>query len=452
MRVSFINLLAALGALASLVNAYHDDYAFAARDYLDELTTSTRSLDRREILADIATRDLLYEVADRLEARSGDPYPQFKCLVCGATFAGTKGGQKSMSTFPCKPLLALSTAHACLDGERVPHSLRERCGGGSSLDSTAPYHNTPGRPSNFAPRPPHLNDPTSRERNSHASLFHTTVVGRAPDRAILALPSKQSLKSEDGWSLTIRSAWQRRLHQLLEQPANDPSNTATNTLPLSQRSIGSAIACGLGWRGLVRLHLSLVRVWTDGRFGQRSSGSSTPILGKFRVRRSQRALLAIGFFVDMMLTVFSTLLYFAERGMFIPAAAWFVAVSEYSPLSPTFILHTPSYPSHLALSLALGAALDLSFNTDPTADRSTSTWPLDVGYTTSGSSEPIAQRSPRARRVYRPLDIQPSARPSNLPRSTTVRTNHAEVGSCYSDTLSPTPSPRPRIATPGTTL
>ncbi|KAF6743717.1 hypothetical protein DFP72DRAFT_1098399 [Ephemerocybe angulata] len=75
MRVSFINLLTALGALASLANAYHDDYTFAARDYLDELTTSTRSLDRREILADIATRDLLAEVADRLEARSRDPDP-----------------------------------------------------------------------------------------------------------------------------------------------------------------------------------------------------------------------------------------------------------------------------------------------------------------------------------------------------------------------------------------
>ncbi|KAF6744769.1 hypothetical protein DFP72DRAFT_857075 [Ephemerocybe angulata] len=48
---------------------------------------------QREILADIATRDLLYEVADRLEARSGDPYPQFKCRACGATFSGTKEGQ-----------------------------------------------------------------------------------------------------------------------------------------------------------------------------------------------------------------------------------------------------------------------------------------------------------------------------------------------------------------------
>ncbi|KAF8988556.1 hypothetical protein BDQ17DRAFT_1314624 [Cyathus striatus] len=64
------------------------------------------------------------------------------------------------------------------------------------------------------------------------------------------------------------------------------------------------------------------------------------------VRRSQHALLAIGFFVIMVLTVFSTLLYFAERGTWdevlgtfinsdgdptsfssIPAAAWFVIVT-----------------------------------------------------------------------------------------------------------------------------
>jgi len=64
------------------------------------------------------------------------------------------------------------------------------------------------------------------------------------------------------------------------------------------------------------------------------------------VRRSQHALLAIGFFVIMIMTVFSTLLYFAERGTWdevlgtfinvdgdpsqfssIPAAAWFVLVT-----------------------------------------------------------------------------------------------------------------------------
>lgn len=65
-------------------------------------------------------------------------------------------------------------------------------------------------------------------------------------------------------------------------------------------------------------------------------------------RRSKHALLALSFFVSMALIVFSTLLYFAERGTWddgletfvdpegvrsqfesIPAAAWFVLVSEY---------------------------------------------------------------------------------------------------------------------------
>jgi len=65
------------------------------------------------------------------------------------------------------------------------------------------------------------------------------------------------------------------------------------------------------------------------------------------IRRSRDALLALAFFVLMVLVVFSTLLYFAERGTWdesletfidddgqrsafesIPAAAWFVLVSE----------------------------------------------------------------------------------------------------------------------------
>lgn len=65
------------------------------------------------------------------------------------------------------------------------------------------------------------------------------------------------------------------------------------------------------------------------------------------MRRSRHALLALSFFVLMALVVFSTLLYFAERGTWddvletfvddegvksqfesIPAAAWFVLVSE----------------------------------------------------------------------------------------------------------------------------
>ncbi|KAF6744543.1 hypothetical protein DFP72DRAFT_1176818 [Ephemerocybe angulata] len=95
MRVSFINLLTALGALASLATAYRDDYTFAARDYLDELTTSKRSLDRREMLADIAIRDLLDELADRLEARA--PGDQIQCSSCSMKFPGTSEGHKQIN-------------------------------------------------------------------------------------------------------------------------------------------------------------------------------------------------------------------------------------------------------------------------------------------------------------------------------------------------------------------
>ncbi|RXW22656.1 hypothetical protein EST38_g3220 [Candolleomyces aberdarensis] len=111
------------------------------------------------------------------------------------------------------------------------------------------------------------------------------------------------------------------------------------------------------------------------------------------VRRSQHALLAIGFFVIMILTVFSTLLYFAERGTWdealdtfvnvdgdptqfasIPGAAWFVVVSAYrflafhyltclslpalSPLS-CFGRHPPLFSSLSVLLLVLPIVLTL---------------------------------------------------------------------------------------------
>ncbi|KAG2147446.1 uncharacterized protein EDB93DRAFT_414983 [Suillus bovinus] len=79
------------------------------------------------------------------------------------------------------------------------------------------------------------------------------------------------------------------------------------------------------------------------------------------VRRSHHALLALSFFIAMLLTVFSTLLYFAERGTWddnletfinsdgdvtqfqsIPAAAWFVLVTittvGYGEITPRSIL------------------------------------------------------------------------------------------------------------------
>lgn len=83
------------------------------------------------------------------------------------------------------------------------------------------------------------------------------------------------------------------------------------------------------------------------------------------IRRSRDALLALAFFVLMVLVVFSTLLYFAERGTWdesletfidddgqrsafesIPAAAWFVLVSEYTWILPFPELATDKFSSY----------------------------------------------------------------------------------------------------------
>ncbi|EGN93868.1 hypothetical protein SERLA73DRAFT_188986 [Serpula lacrymans var. lacrymans S7.3] len=94
------------------------------------------------------------------------------------------------------------------------------------------------------------------------------------------------------------------------------------------------------------------------------------------IRRSQHALLALSFFVAMMLTVFSTLLYFAERGTWdntletfinsdgdpsqfasIPAAAWFVLVTittvGYGEITPRSFLGRLITVPLLALGLLL---------------------------------------------------------------------------------------------------
>ncbi|KAF5323893.1 hypothetical protein D9611_008453 [Ephemerocybe angulata] len=99
--------------------------------------------------------------------------------------------------------------------------------------------------------------------------------------------------------------------------------------------------------------------------------------------KSQHAFLAIGFFVVMILTLFSTLLYFAERGTwdevmdtfinsdgdptqfaFIPAAAWFVIVSEYFSPLPLFSSSARLRTTILALLPALYIALDVFLDTD----------------------------------------------------------------------------------------
>ncbi|KAF6750592.1 hypothetical protein DFP72DRAFT_851669 [Ephemerocybe angulata] len=86
MRVS-LALIPIVAALASYVKA-HSDPSFDAREYTDELAARgdayTEALERREIMTDISTRELIQELSERLERREGEK--QKKCKYCGRTF------------------------------------------------------------------------------------------------------------------------------------------------------------------------------------------------------------------------------------------------------------------------------------------------------------------------------------------------------------------------------
>ncbi|KAF5309730.1 hypothetical protein D9611_014459 [Ephemerocybe angulata] len=154
------------------------------------------------------------------------------------------------------------------------------------------------------------------------------------------------------------------------------------------------------------------------------------------------------------MTVFSALLYFSKRGTWdevmdatqlasIPAAAWFVIVSEYSSPS-TF--PPPPFPSTTAFvppTRSTSRPIPTSTHSPTTRLRLDT---LDVGCAASASSEPTddtpsAFLEPTASLdipTYRPpllpirTDHRRPARPSNLSRSTTVRTHHRDVCSCTS--------------------
>ncbi|KAF6752535.1 hypothetical protein DFP72DRAFT_1133725 [Ephemerocybe angulata] len=107
MRLSFITLLPIALSLASFASAYHDvrnslwlapliilitslqnplQHTNEAREYVNDLRSRVfddYTLERREVLEDIATRDLLDELEDRL-ARRG----RFLCTVAGCNFVG----------------------------------------------------------------------------------------------------------------------------------------------------------------------------------------------------------------------------------------------------------------------------------------------------------------------------------------------------------------------------
>ncbi|KAF6750237.1 hypothetical protein DFP72DRAFT_1139886 [Ephemerocybe angulata] len=69
MRVSILSLLPFALALASFANAHvDDDHSLSAREYLDALSMIS-SLERRELLEDLTTRELIDALSDRLDRR-----------------------------------------------------------------------------------------------------------------------------------------------------------------------------------------------------------------------------------------------------------------------------------------------------------------------------------------------------------------------------------------------
>ncbi|KAF6750999.1 hypothetical protein DFP72DRAFT_1172615 [Ephemerocybe angulata] len=76
MRVSAFTLISIVASLATYVAAYSSKSAYTARELVDEFATRDLeafdyALERREILADLSTRNLIDELSDRLERRGG---------------------------------------------------------------------------------------------------------------------------------------------------------------------------------------------------------------------------------------------------------------------------------------------------------------------------------------------------------------------------------------------
>ncbi|KAF5338275.1 hypothetical protein D9611_014626 [Ephemerocybe angulata] len=269
---------------------------------------------------------------------------------------------------------------------------------------------------------------TNRPAPLDTSKFTTESPRPTPRDLYSLFPPNQGLPDDDVL-LTIRPAWKRRLHELLEQPASSSPAFAVHMASTALIVLSAVISARdgadvssvftveyarvvcwsfswsslFGWVLCASLHLYrssvMLMLWVafygiidllsvlpysiELMLGQdtsvlspscacsafsassaRSATTTPSSLMSLSVRRSQHALLAIGFFVVMILTVFSTLLYFAERGTWdevmdafinsdgdptqfasIPAAAWFVI----HILSPSPACPTPRSPSILTV-------------------------------------------------------------------------------------------------------
>ncbi|KAJ2930859.1 hypothetical protein H1R20_g6224, partial [Candolleomyces eurysporus] len=96
MRVSFATLLPVVVSLTAWVASAHRDGGapLEARDWMDGLSTRDLEsvgeiLERREVLADFSTRDLIDELSDRLERRGNliSKKKTYKCPYCGTKYS-----------------------------------------------------------------------------------------------------------------------------------------------------------------------------------------------------------------------------------------------------------------------------------------------------------------------------------------------------------------------------
>ncbi|KAJ2928347.1 hypothetical protein H1R20_g8767, partial [Candolleomyces eurysporus] len=108
MRVSFSTLLSVIVSLTAWVaSAHHDGGApLEARDWMDGLSTRDLEivgdiLERREVLAEFSTRDLIDELSDRLERRGNiiSKKKTYKCPYCGTKY-DTAEKAKACATLP----------------------------------------------------------------------------------------------------------------------------------------------------------------------------------------------------------------------------------------------------------------------------------------------------------------------------------------------------------------
>ncbi|KAJ2935508.1 hypothetical protein H1R20_g1584, partial [Candolleomyces eurysporus] len=108
MRISFATLLPVVVSLTTWVaSAHHDGGAhLEARDWMDGLNTRDLEivgdiLERREVLAEFSTRDLIDELSDRLERRGNiiSKRKTYKCPYCGRTY-DTFDQAKACATLP----------------------------------------------------------------------------------------------------------------------------------------------------------------------------------------------------------------------------------------------------------------------------------------------------------------------------------------------------------------